>query len=261
MHEHTLQSTIALIWSFFQRDVRERYTGTVLGIGWLLIQPLFMLALYTLVFGEVLQLRFGSAASTAGFALYLFGGLLVFNAFAEVLTRAPAVLIERRDLLLNTPLPAWILPLLPVATSVLLELLAVLILLLAAVLQGGWHATVLIYYWPYLLVRVLFALAASYALSALGVFLRDLRQMMPAILTILLFISPILYPLEVIPERFRPWYEWNVLGQLVQGYREVLLDGVMEWGRWAALLVLSCLLLALSVLLFRSLEARARYVL
>lgn len=244
-----------------QREVQERYRGTVLGIVWLLIQPLFMLLVYTFVFGEVLQLRFGEAVSTAGFALYLFTGLIVFNALSEVMVRSPLILSERRDMLLNTPLPAWLLPVLPVASSVLLEWVALLILLVALGVQGSLSLTGVLFYLPYFVVRVLFSLAAAFVLAPLGVFLRDLRQLIPALLTILLFISPILYPLSVIPEQFLPFYEWNLLGQLVQGYRDGLLEGRFDSGHFGALLVIALALLGLSLSVFHSLMPRTRYVL
>ncbi len=261
MNRHNAHSILTLLYRLFWRDLQERYTGTVLGGVWLLVQPLFLLAVYTLVFGEILQLRLGAAASTTAFAYYLFAGLIAFNAFSEVLTRAPLVLHERRDMLLNTPLPSWILPLLPVASSILLEMLAVLILVLALWVKGAWQPWGLLLYLPFLLVRVLLSLAAAYFLSVLGVFLRDLRQLMPAVLTVLLFISPILYPLDRIPPRFLPLYDWNLLGQLVQGYREALLEGTLDWQHCATLLVLSSVLLMLSIAFFRSLMPRARFVL
>lgn len=255
------KSTFALGYQLFRRDIKERYTGTMFGWLWLLINPLFMLAVYTFIFGEVLQLRFGTVASTTSFAFYLFAGLLVFNALSEVMTRAPLVLAERRDMLLNTPLSPWLIPILPVASSILLEWMAVSILLVALALQGEFYIVGLLIYLPYFLVRVILSLAAAFFIAPLGVFLKDLRQLMPAILTVMLFVSPILYPLEVIPEKFQPFYDWNLLGQLVQGYRQALLEGVFTGSRFFALFFISSVLLILSILAFRSLMLRARYVL
>ncbi|PID49955.1 MAG: hypothetical protein CR991_03915 [Proteobacteria bacterium] len=250
-----------LLRGLVQRDMQERYRGTCLGILWLLIQPLFLLMLYTLVFGEILQLRFTDTASTPIFAFYLFAGLLVFNAFSEVLNRAPSLLPEQRDLLLNTPLSPWLLPLLPVGTSILLEWFGVLILLLGAGIGHHFEPWGLLLYWPYFLLRVLLSTAAAYTCAVLGVFLRDLRQLVPALLSILLFLSPIFYPLERIPERFQFLYHWNVLGQLVQGYRESLLEGVFVWQRFAGLWVVAVLSLSGALWLFHSLMPKARLVL
>ncbi|MBU0655675.1 MAG: ABC transporter permease [Gammaproteobacteria bacterium] len=252
---------LTLLWQLLRRDVQERYAGTVLGVFWLLAQPLFMLLVYALVFGEVLQLRLGTQTDSASFAVWLFAGLSVFNALAEVLVRAPAILAERRDLLLNSPLPPALLPLLPVGASLVLELLSVGLLLLWLCVQGQCHWQSVFLYPPLLLLRVLLSLALAYGLAVLGVFLRDLRQMMPPLLSVLLLVSPIVYPQQAVPEKFHAWFAWNPLAQLVQAYRAVLLDGVFPWETFAVLLMLALLSLGLAVLLFQRLMPRARYVL
>ena len=250
-----------LIYQLFRRDVSERYQGTVLGFAWLLLQPLFMLGLYTLVFSEVLQVRFHAQASNTHFAFYVFTGLLAFNALSEVLTRSTTVITERRDLLLNTALPSWVLPIIPVAVSVSLELVSLGVLLLALSLTQQLQLLGWLFYLPFLLVRVLFSLAAAYSLAVLGVFLRDLRQLVPALLTVLLFVSPILYPLELIPDSLRPLYHWNPLAHLVEAYRLALLQGQFDAEHFAALLLASSTGLLAAYLLFQSLMPRARYVL
>lgn len=257
------RANLTLFRQLLQRDLRERYAGTALGVFWLLAQPLFMLLVYALVFGEILQVRSSSQAmaSTATFAAWLFAGLGMFNALAEVLVRSPAILAERRDILLNSPLPAGLLPLLPVGASVWLELLSVGLLLLWLCLQGQCYWQALFCYPPFLLLRILLSVALAYALAVLGVFLRDLRQMMPPLLTVLLLLSPIVYPLDAVPERFHGWFGWNPLAQLVQGYRAALLEGIFLWESFALLLVWVVMLLPLALLLFRQLMPRARYVL
>lgn len=263
MNTHSLRSSLGLAWQLFRRDLHERHAGMMLGAWWWLAQPLALLLLYTWVFGAVLQLRFTEATDTTSltYAHYLFAGLLVFNAFSEVITRAPSCIIERRDLLLNTPLPLWILPLLPVATSILMEWFAVVILLAALILSGHANWQVVWLYWPLFIIRVIFSLAASYSLASLGVFLRDLRQLMPALLTVLLFITPILYPLRNIPEVYRAWYDWNALAHLVQGYRSVLLEEQFGAVPLGALICCASACLLLALLLFQSLAPRLRFAL
>ena len=258
-------ATLTLLGQLLRQDLRERYAGTVLGAFWLLAQPLFMLLVYALVFGEILQLRLGTEAGTAThsaqFTAWLFTGLSAFNALAEVLTRAPSLLTERRDLLLNSSLPPVLLPLLPVGSSLVLEGLSVGLLLLWLGFQGQFQPLGLVFYLPFLLLRLVFSLAFAYGLAVLGVFLRDLRQMMPPLLTVLLLVSPIVYPLTVVPEAFQAWYAWNPLAQLVQGYRAALLEGQFLWQPFMALLVLASGLLGAALWLFQRLLMRARYVL
>lgn len=258
----SFNSLLTLGYQLLCRDIRERYTGTLFGWCWLLFSPLFMLLVYSFIFGEVLQLRFGSTVTDNNhFAFYLFAGLLVFNALSEVMTRTTSVLQDKRDMLLNTPLSPWLLPVLPVLVSVLLEWLALLVLLVALGAWGELKLIGLLWYLPYFLVRVLFSLALAFMIAPIAVFFRDLRQLMPAALTVLLFVSPILYPPEIIPERFLALYDWNLLSHLVTGYREALLEGVLDASRLYMLLSVAAISLFLSIFTFNSLMPRARYVL
>lgn len=254
-------ASFSLVKELLLRDLRERYAGTVLGVFWLLLNPLFMLLVYALVFGEVLQLRLDFQQDSDQFAAWLFAGLLAFNAVAEVLSRAPSLLLERRELLLNSPLPAGILPLLPVGTSLVLELLSVTLLLVWLCLNGSCQVLAIGLYLPWLLLRLVLSLAVAYLFAILGVFLRDLRQLMAPLLTVLLLVSAIVYPLSVVPVDWQWGFAWNPLVHLIEGYRQALLQGEMLWLVWSVLLLLSSTLLALSYALFRYLLPRARYVL
>lgn len=251
----------ALLWQLLRHDVQERYVGTVLGVFWLLAQPLFMLLVYVLVFGEILQVRLGTSTETGAFAAWLLAGLSAFNALAEVLTRAPSVLIERRELLLNSPLPPALLPLLPVGASLIVEGLSVGLLWLWLCVQGQCQPLAIVLYLPFLLLRLLFSLAFAYGLAVLGVFLRDLRQLIPPLLTVLLLVSPIVYPMSIVPESFQGWFAWNPLAYLVEGYRVALLEGRFLWEAFAGLLVLASACVALGWWLFQHLLLRVRYVL
>lgn len=254
-------ANLTLFWQLLRRDVQERYTGTVLGMAWLVLQPLLMLLVYALVFGDILQLRTGVQASSGQFAAFLFTGLMGFNALAEVVARSPALLLERRELLLHSPLPAVLLPLIPVASSLVLEFLSLLLLVVWLCWQGQcpWWGVAL--FLPVLLVRVLLSLGLAYWLAVLGVFLRDLRQLMPPLLGVLLLLSAIVYPPEVVPEAFQPWLHANPLAQLAQVYRAVLLHGEFPMVTWLGLTVLAMVLLVLGIGLFQRLLPRARYVL
>lgn len=250
-----------LLWQLLYNDLRERYIGTSLGVFWLFVPPLIMLLVYGVVFGEILQLRTATNHNPMQFAAWLFAGLTVFNAFAEVFNRAPTLLTERRELLLNTPLPAMLLPLIPVGASLVLELLAVGLLLLYLGGSGQWQPLAIIFYLPFLIVRLLFSLAFAYALAVFGVFLRDLRQLMPALLSVLLLVSAIVYPLSTVPAHWQGWFGWNPLAQLVAGYRAALLEGVFLWQPFVVLLLFASALLLSVLWLFQHLWQRARYVL
>jgi len=251
----------ALFWQLLQRELKERYVGTALGITWLIIPPLAMLLVYSLVFGEVLQLRLHTETNSTQFALALLTGLAAFNALAEVLTRAPNLLIERRDLLLNSALPAALLPLIPVGVSLVLESIAISLVLLVCIITEPFHWQALAYYMPFLILRLALTTALAYLLAAFGVFLRDLRQLMPALLNVLLLTAPVVYPLSAVPESWQVWYQWHPLTALVEGYRSALLQAEFRSDYFLGLGLLILLVLPLSLYSFNSLLPRARYVL
>lgn len=253
---------LTLLGQLLRRDIQERYHGTALGMAWLLLQPLALLLVYTLVFGEILQVRQGIAhEKVSHFAFYLLAGLGMFNALADVLVRAPLLLTEKRDWLLHSSLPAYLLPLVPVGTSILLESLLVGLLLLGMLFTGQVYWQSLLFYPPFLVARVLLSSALAYLLAVLGVFLRDLRQIIAPLLTVLLLISPILYPPEQIPAHLQAWLAWNPLLYLVEGYRAALLEGVFKADYCLALCLVAGLGLGMALWLFQSLLPRARYVL
>lgn len=254
-------ANLTLLWQLLRRDLHERYAGTALGVLWLLVQPLFMLLVYALVFGEILQLRFGGQGGQAQFAAYLFAGLTAFNATAEVLVKAPGLLSGQRELLLNSPLSPVLLPLLPVVSSLVLELLSIGLLCLWLCVQGHCSALGLLFYLPFLLARVLLSAGFAYLLAVLGVFLRDLRQLVPTLMGVLLLASAVVYPPDMVPERFRFCLQINPLAQLAEAYRAALLEGMFDWQACLGLLLQGSVLLGLALWVFQHLMPRARYVL
>ncbi len=254
-------ANLTLLWQLLRRDLHERYAGTALGVLWLLVQPLFMLLVYALVFGEILHLRFGGQGGYEQFAAYLFAGLTAFNTTAEVLVKAPALLTGQRDLLLNSPLPPALLPLLPVVSSLVLELLSIALLCVWLCVQGNCPAPGIVFYLPFLFARLLLSTGLAYFLAVLGVFLRDLRQLVPTLLGVLLLVSAVVYPPEMVPEGFRFWLHINPLAQLAEAYRSALVDGVFHWQDCLMLLLQGGVLLGLAWLVFQRLMPRARYVL
>lgn len=245
------------------RDLQERYMGTHLGIVWLILQPLLMLLIYTFVFSEVLSIRFDYQAGETSipFAFYVMAGLLAFNGFADALSRGSQVLLNHRDLLLNSSLPAWLLPLIPVLSSVVIELATLFFLLLALLVFTGQASDGLWFYPLLLLIRLCFSLAGSYLLSIFSVFIRDIQSILPMVLMLLMLLSPVFYPLNQVPEHYQSWYFWNPFTHLLEAYRGVVLTGQVEWQVVWVLLLLAVFLVALSVLVFNRLLRPARFVL
>jgi lipopolysaccharide transport system permease protein len=213
-----------VIGTFVRRDLRGRYVNSVLGLAWAVIQPLSLLVLYTFVFSVVLGIRLGRDTSTAGFAFYLFCGMLPWLAFAEGLSRSASVVIDHAHLIKKVVFPSEILPAYVVASALVSELIGLAVFVLAVSVfyePPGWTLLAL----PLVMAgQVLLTLGLGWLLASLNVFLRDVGQGLGLGLTLWMLLTPIFYPADMVPARLRWALRWNPLYYVVEGYRDVLLD-------------------------------------
>jgi ABC-type polysaccharide/polyol phosphate export permease len=217
VHRSTIEALV-------RRDIRARYVSSVMGLSWAVIQPLALLGLYTFIFSYVLRLRLGGSDSTGTFALYLLCGMLPWLAFAEGLTRSASVILEQAHLIKKVVFPSEILPPYVVVTALAIELVGLGVLLAAvAVFRGGVG-------WPLLLLPVvillqfLFTVGLGWVLASVNVFLRDVGQVLALGLTLWMFVTPIFYPAELMPARFRWVLDVNPMYYVVEAYRAVVMD-------------------------------------
>ncbi len=217
----TIWRNRGLIRVMVRRDILGRYRGSFAGAFWTIINPLLLMATYFYVFGVVLPSRFGADNSRSGFALYFLAGMLPWLAFSEAAGRAPSVMLEHRNFVKKLVFAVETLPVNLVVSGLVTECLAVV--LYCGFLLGLRHGVPTTALWlPVLLVpQVLFTAGLAWFLAALGVFVRDLGQIMGFVLTIWFFITPICYP----ETHALPWlYSKNPIYVLVKGYRAIFLD-------------------------------------
>lgn len=230
-----------LIWQLTKRQVIGRYKGSYLGIAWSFLYPLLMLVAYTFIFSVVFKARWSVSPdeSKVEFALTLFCGLIAYQLFSENVTRAPGLILENPNYVKKVIFPLEILPLTVLGASLIHSLISVGILLLgAALLMGKLSAT--LFYLPLVFMPLLFlSLGLSWILASLGTFIRDLQQLVSVVVQLLLFMSPIFYPVTALPEAFRPWMLANPLSSMIENFRRVLLWNMppdWHWWAWGTLL-------------------------
>jgi lipopolysaccharide transport system permease protein len=231
-----------LVRHLVQRELEGRYRGMSLGRLWSFLQPLLMLALYTLVFGLILRLQWPESRthSLTEFALALYCGLAAFSILSECATRAPTLIVQNPSYVKKVVFPIETLPL--SATLAALVHGGINLIVVAAVagpVMGGFHAVSLLA--PLLLVPlVLICLGATWLLAALGVFFRDLQEIVAVAVTALFFLTPIFYSPLAVPAGLRPILALNPLAFVVAGLRDTLLWGRLpSVGAWAAWTVLA----------------------
>jgi len=216
-----------LVTASTKREVLGRYRGSVLGIFWSFANPLFMLAVYTFVFSTVFKARWtGGSGTKIEFALVLFAGLIVFNLFAECITRAPSFILSNANYVKKVVYPLEILPLVGLLSALFHSAVSLAVWLLAYLfLIGIPHITVL--YFPLIVMPLLFfTMGLSWVLASLGVFLRDVAQFVNIAITVVMFLSPIFYPATALPEAYRGILSLNPLVPAIEQARAVLYFGV-----------------------------------
>ena len=217
-----------LIKVLVRREVVGRYRGSLMGILWSFFNPLLMLAVYTFVFGVVFKSRWnvGSDSKTE-FALVLFAGLIIFNLFAECINRSPSLILSNVNYVKKVIFPLEILPWVALGSAAFHASVSWSVWLIAYfILYGIPHITVLLLPLA-MLPLMLFIIGITWWLASLGVYLRDVSQFVGIVVNILMFLSPIFYPVSALPEEIRRFIILNPLTKVVEQVR-----GVMFWGNY-----------------------------
>ncbi|MDB5850684.1 MAG: type transporter [Rhodoferax sp.] len=214
----------SLVWVLTQREVAARHAGTAVGLLWPYLQPLLTVAAYYLVFDVVFSMRTGTGASSHAVGTFLVVGALPWMAFCDAVSRGMTSLIEAGPLLQKNPLP----PVLFTARAVLASgvIFGPLLLLIALAYTPLHHFNLaLLAMLPLLALQLAVCLLLGYLLAILAAALRDTVQVVGFLLSVGIYLTPILFPMSLFPERWR-WVLWlNPMTALVQGYQEVLLQG------------------------------------
>lgn len=232
------------------RDVLLRYRGAMFGVLWIFLSPLLMLGIFAFVFGHVFQARWPQQDAGLPFWLLLYAGLIAFNVFAETVSRSPTAVRGYPSFVKKIIFPLEILPLVPLGAALLHAGFNFLILLTALAWLGKLHFTLLLF--PLLLVPlILFALGFAWFLAAWGVFIKDMTQIVPLFVQMLLFLSPVFYPVQAVPQQLQPLYRHNPLGAVIESCRAAMAGLPVDWASWGWVLALSLLVMVLGLAFFQ----------
>ena len=221
-----------LVMQMTRREVIGRYKGSALGLTWSFFNPVFMLMVYTFVFSVVFKARWGVGGedSKTLFAIVLFVGMMVHGLFAEVVNRSPSLILTNANYVKKVVFPLEVLPVISMAAALFHSLISLSVLLVAFILFNGYLHWTVIFTPLVLLPFVIFTLGLAWMLASIGVFLRDVGQVIGMVTTVMLFLSPVFYPLSAVPEKYIPFIMVNPLTFIIQQAREVLIWGHMpDW--------------------------------
>ncbi len=215
-----------------KREIKKKYQGTFLGLAWSFISPLLMLAIYTFVFAVVFKARWGISGeeSRIDFAIILFAGLIVFGIFSESVNLSPGLIIGNSNYVKRVIFPLEILSIISVGSVLFNAAMSILILLLMQMLFKGFLPITVIFFPLVVLPVILLSLGVSWFFSALGVYIRDIGQLLGFLTTILFYTSAVFFPLSALPENYQQVLKFNPLVVIIEQSRNVLIYGYFpDW--------------------------------
>lgn len=211
-----------------RNEILGRYRGASFGMVWSLLGPFLMLVVYTIAFGSILKGRWPQVGDThAEFGLVLFVGIFVHGFFGEVLVRSPRLMLEHANFVKRVVFPLDILPWTVVLAAMFHLAMNVLVFCLLAFFVFEQLSPLVVLLPLVLLPLVLLAVSVSWVLASLGVYLRDIAQVVPVLSTAMFFLSSAIVPVEAVPDAYQHVFRLNPLTFFIDQAREVAL-----WGRW-----------------------------
>ena len=242
-----------------RRSILQRYRGSWLGLGWAFLTPLFMLIVYTFIFTRVFTVRWGQDVSagnvgdlgTFEFAVVLFAGLSVHTFFSEVVLSAAGIIPANTNYVKKVIFPLRVLPIVELVSAAFQLIISLIILLIFqfVITQTLPPTTLLI---PIVLIPLFLMMAGlSWILAGLGVYMRDITQVLAPLVTALLFLGPILYPASSFSPEVRPWLTLNPVTVPVEALRDLVIWGVMpDWGQLGIYMLVASFMFLLGWKLF-----------
>jgi lipopolysaccharide transport system permease protein len=223
-------------------DILSRYKGAYIGVVWSLLMPVFMLFVYTFVFNVILKAKWGASSSetSADFALLLFTGIVIHGFFAEIISRAPNVIIQNSNYVTKVIFPLPLLPLVNLLSGLFHSFISLFILLIALYAYYG-HLPITAIFLPLIWLPMIVLLAGvSWLFAAIGVYVRDLAQVVGPLSMLLLFLSPVFYPISQVPEKWQALMLFNPLTLIIEQSRNVLIVGKMpDWSLLAIYMLIA----------------------
>lgn len=245
----------SFILGMVKREFQARYLGSVLGSAWAVLSPLAMILIYIVVFGRVMRARLSGLDDGMAYGIFLCAGVLTWTLFTETINRCVTVFIEQANLLKKMSFPRATLPAIVLCSATLNFGIVFGVLLAFLAVTGrfpGWPLVAMV---PLLLLQQALALGLGVSLGVVNVFFRDVGHMVMIGLQFWFWLTPIVYPVDILSERTRSLIAWNPVTQLVTAYQEIIVKGLWpEWSSFALPLVIAGSLLALALLSFRRLS-------
>lgn len=238
--------------SSVKREFQLKYRNSMLGAAWAVLQPLSMILVYTIIFSQIMRARLPGVESSFGYSIYLCAGVLSWGLFTEITSRSVNMFLDNANLLKKLSFPRLCLPVTLVSTALVNFAIIFALFFLFLVLSGNFPGAAIIALLPVMLLLVAMATGLGMVLGVLNVFFRDVGQFFNMVITFWFWLTPIVYPINILPERLQPLMAINPVGAIMAAMQGILVQG--QWPAWSSLiypLILTIILCTLGMRLFR----------
>lgn len=215
------------------REFQSKYRNSLLGVAWAVINPLAMIIVYTVIFSQIMRAKLPGADSTFGYSIYLCAGMLTWGFFAEIVGRAQNTFLDNANLLKKLSFPRLCLPVVIVANAGLNFAIIFGLFTVFLVLSGTFPGLPYLALIPVLAILVVFAIGLGITLGVLNVFFRDIGQLFALFLQFWFWLTPVVYPVTILPERLQSIMELNPMARLIMAFQTILVNG--QWPDWHSL--------------------------
>ncbi len=240
------------IFSSIKNELRTKFVRSRLGGLWMILNPLAQVVIFAFVLSAVLSARLPGVDNKYAYTIYLMAGTLGWSLFSEIVTRCLTLFIDNGNILKKLAFPKITLPLIVVGTALVNNALLFVAMLAIFGALGHWPGTMLLWLPLLTVVNVALSIGLGLALGVLNVFMRDIEQVVPVVMQILYWFTPIVYVATILPEQYQNWLALNPLLGLVGSYQNALLfDRMPDWSGLGSSALIALVLMAVSLLLFR----------
>jgi len=218
------------VFSMVGREFRIRYLGSLLGSIWSILNPMAMIFIYTIIFSKLMRARLPGVDDTMAYGVYLCAGLITWNFFSESLSRCQLIFIEQANLLKKVRFPRITLPSVLLLSCALNFAIIFGIFLIFLAVTGRFPGLSILGFIPMLLIQQGLAMGIGLFLGTLNVFFRDIGHFIGIVLQFWFWLTPIIYPITILPERIRTLIQFNPMTQIIASYQQIVLHN--SWPAW-----------------------------
>ena len=228
-----------------KREFQLKYRNSLLGAAWTVINPLAMIIVYTVIFSQIMRSKLPGIDGTFAYSIYLCAGVLTWGLFAEMVSRAQNTFIENANLLKKLSFPRLCLPVIVVANALVNFFIVFGLFTIFLLISGNFPGLVYLALFPVLAILVLFSIGLGISLGVLNVFFRDVGQFFGIVIQFWFWLTPIVYPITILPESVRTLMSYNPMANLITAFQGILVTG--QWPDWQSLFPVSILAVILCV--------------